>query len=104
MSAGAPIVAIELDQLEEDGLILAARLMDERCGGHVPVVSAQDFAIAVVRAFGHGQAVALNRAAGRRTCRVCGCWDLHACDDGCAWAGADICTACSRDTPSQKEH
>lgn len=98
MADETPIVAVELDAVESDALLLAARLMDELCGGPVPVVSATDYAVAVVRAFAAGQAVAINRAAERRTCRVCGCWDLHACDDGCAWAGADICTACHRDT------
>ena len=29
-----------------------------------------------------------------RTCRVCGCWELQACEGGCAWATADRCTAC----------
>ncbi|OJY68679.1 MAG: hypothetical protein BGP16_05435 [Sphingobium sp. 66-54] len=33
-----------------------------------------------------------------RLCRVCACSDLDACVDehgeGCAWAGADLCTAC----------
>lgn len=34
-----------------------------------------------------------------RTCRVCGCWELAACDEGCAWASADRCTACPADAP-----
>ncbi len=29
-----------------------------------------------------------------RTCRVCGCWELQACEAGCGWAAADRCTAC----------
>lgn len=104
MSAAAPIRAGQTDELEENGLLLAARLMEELCGGAVPVVSAQDFVAGVIRAFGHGQALAINLAAGRRTCRVCGCWDLHACDGGCAWAGEDICTACHPNGGEHKEH
>ncbi len=34
-----------------------------------------------------------------RTCRVCGCWELQACDGGCAWATADRCDACKADEP-----
>lgn len=103
-AAPKPARPVDVDQLEQDGLLLATRLMREHCGGAVPVVAASDFVVAVVQAFAHGQAVAINRLAGRRTCRVCGCWDLHACDDGCAWAGEDICTACQHDLPIAKEH
>ena len=35
-----------------------------------------------------------------RTCRVCGCWELLACEGGCAWASADRCTACPADAPA----
>lgn len=37
---------------------------------------------------------------GRRTCRVCGCWQLRACPGGCAWASADRCSACPSDAPA----
>jgi hypothetical protein len=30
-----------------------------------------------------------------RTCRACGCTDATACPGGCAWAEADLCTACA---------
>lgn len=30
-----------------------------------------------------------------RTCRVCGCTDLRACEGGCGWAEADLCTRCA---------
>lgn len=100
----APAVPRTAEEIQEDGLLLAARLMEELCGGAVPVVSAHDFVAGVIRAFGHGQALAVNLAAWRRTCRVCGCWDLHACDGGCAWAGDDICTACHPGGAETKEH
>jgi len=29
-----------------------------------------------------------------RTCRACGCWELQACEGGCAWLSADRCSAC----------
>ncbi|MDO9607263.1 MAG: hypothetical protein Q7J26_01960 [Brevundimonas sp.] len=29
-----------------------------------------------------------------RICRACGCWELHACESGCAWLSADRCSAC----------
>jgi hypothetical protein len=40
-------------------------------------------------------------------CIVCGCTDMAACPDGCAWAvvdracGVGVCTAC--DTPEARE-
>lgn len=33
-------------------------------------------------------------APGVRTCRRCGCTDEVACDDGCCWMGADLCSNC----------
>lgn len=29
-----------------------------------------------------------------RTCRVCGCTDMHACEGGCSWANANTCSRC----------
>lgn len=28
------------------------------------------------------------------TCRVCGCWEYNACEDGCSWVEPDLCSAC----------
>lgn len=42
-----------------------------------------------------GARVALNTAQGRRICRICGCWELEACEGGCAWVAEDLCDACS---------
>jgi hypothetical protein len=42
-----------------------------------------------------GVAVARNLALGRRTCRICGCWELAACEGGCCWIADDLCSACS---------
>jgi hypothetical protein len=32
--------------------------------------------------------------AGVRACRVCGCTDDAACEEGCSWVEADLCSAC----------
>jgi hypothetical protein len=32
-----------------------------------------------------------------RACRVCGCTEDHACDFGCWWVEADLCSACVPD-------
>lgn len=29
-----------------------------------------------------------------RRCRVCGCTDAEACDGGCEWVAADLCSEC----------
>jgi hypothetical protein len=31
---------------------------------------------------------------GLRSCRVCGCTNDFACDDGCYWVEADLCSTC----------
>jgi hypothetical protein len=33
-------------------------------------------------------------AVGIRACRVCGCTDNSACEEGCEWVGEDLCSAC----------
>ncbi len=48
----------------------------------------------VERAFGFGVEFATNNAQGRRTCRVCGCWEMRACDGACWWEEEDLCSAC----------
>jgi hypothetical protein len=35
-------------------------------------------------------------AGGEPVCRVCGCTDERACDGGCIWAEADLCSRCAR--------
>lgn len=30
-----------------------------------------------------------------RYCRVCGCSEHDACEGGCSWAGADLCSECA---------
>ena len=51
----------------------------------------------VERAFSAGQTVVWNQAHLRRTCRVCGCWELEACDSGCWWVSSDLCSSCGED-------
>lgn len=31
---------------------------------------------------------------GGRQCRACGCTDNDACEEGCSWVEADLCSAC----------
>lgn len=38
-----------------------------------------------------------------RACRVCGCTDFQACEGGCWWVAADLCSSCS-DAPSGDPH
>lgn len=51
--------------------------------------------------FGSGASYVRLSARGRRTveefenhCRRCGCTDTRACDGGCWWVEADLCSAC----------
>lgn len=40
---------------------------------------------------------------GARACRVCGCTDLWACDDGCFWVEPDLCSSCEGEpTPAER--
>lgn len=34
------------------------------------------------------------RIPGEPACAVCGCTQNNACDGGCEWVGADLCSAC----------
>lgn len=33
-----------------------------------------------------------------RTCRLCGCSDDRACEGGCSWVSADLCSRCAGPT------
>jgi hypothetical protein len=35
-----------------------------------------------------------------RRCRVCGCTDTYACEGGCHWVGADLCSECGFGGPA----
>lgn len=37
----------------------------------------------------------IDRGAGARHCRQCGCTDTYACPLGCAWAEVDLCSRCA---------
>lgn len=49
---------------------------------------------AIARAWMMGANVALNTFEGLRVCRICGCWQLQACQERCAWVAADLCSTC----------
>lgn len=38
----------------------------------------------------------LDREAGARSCRQCGCTDAYGCEEGCWWADFDLCSSCYR--------
>ncbi|MDP3853649.1 hypothetical protein [Phenylobacterium sp.] len=38
-----------------------------------------------------------NTALGRHICRICGCWEQEACEGGCVWIEADLCSSCASD-------
>lgn len=55
-----------------------------------------DLGVAVIlaEAWRMGATTALNVTRGRRTCRICGCWELNACGTGCWWVETDLCSSC----------
>lgn len=87
-----------------------ARLLEARLRRDVEVAPLVDvgpaaFMQAVTRAWDFAARLVVNRARGRRTCRICGCWEGDACvtmegqgaDRGltpCGWAADDLCNAC----------
>lgn len=73
------------------------RLVDRlnMAAGEKPVITYMDIAEAVGRAWMMGARVALNTVQGRGPCRICGCWELEACEGGCAWAEPGLCTVCA---------
>jgi hypothetical protein len=38
----------------------------------------------------------LTVARAERGCRVCGCTNTYACEGGCWWVEADLCSTCAR--------
>jgi len=74
-----------LDGLTEtDAKLLAGRIRREQLTG----------AEALAEAWLLGATAVVNVLAGRRTCRVCGCHDHAACEGGCSWVEADLCSTC----------
>jgi hypothetical protein len=35
-------------------------------------------------------------------CRVCGCTEDNACDEGCCWVEPDLCSACAMPGPAEE--
>lgn len=36
-----------------------------------------------------------------RACRVCGCTDCQACEGGCWWVAADLCSSCADNSSNE---
>lgn len=77
---------------------LSARLQREF--GHMPGGEGADMTLEQVNAmigaaWMMGARVVMNTIATRQPCRICGCWELEACEDGCSWAEVGLCTACA---------
>lgn len=89
-------MAANAQQTEErDAQLLAHRLLLDMGGVEVGAIRMEDLAELASRAWVMGATFARNGAIpGRRTCRICGCWEYAACEGGCAWAGPNICTSC----------
>lgn len=88
MGRAAPERALEAALLafkDGDETLLFARL-DGEYDGDVPAMLAAAWSL--------GAKVVVNMSAGRHVCRVCGCWELAACEDGCWWVEDDLCSAC----------
>lgn len=80
---------------ERDTQLLVHRLLLDMGGVDASAISIADLAELASRAWVMGATFAKNAAIpGRRTCRICGCWEYAACEGGCAWAGPNICTSC----------
>jgi hypothetical protein len=58
---------------------------------------AEDVAGAIAEAWRLGARMAMNAARGFHVCRICGCWELEACEGGCWWVEPDRCSACDPD-------
>jgi len=70
---------------EEDKPLLLTRLLAE-FDDETDEIAAAAWAMGA-RAF-------CNNALGRTICRVCGCWELQACEGGCSWVEPDLCSKC----------
>lgn len=68
----------------------------ERLKGRVFREAGGDADMALAHAWSLGAMVGANLTLGRHICRLCGCWELQACEGGCAWAEEDLCTSCVR--------
>jgi hypothetical protein len=45
-------------------------------------------------AWAHGQLTGQEVLTAAHACVICGCTDLRACDDGCAWIVPGLCSTC----------
>lgn len=66
----------------------AVRLEERLCAEHGVVIQM------LAAAWRMGATAYRNASAGRRICRICGCWELEACEPGCSWVAEDLCSVC----------
>ncbi len=80
-----------IDRPSRDDLRLLVRRATEETDDDPEIA----LALAIGQAWLLGARVAVNTALERSPCRVCGCWEMEACEDGCGWAELGLCTACA---------
>ena len=92
---------IESTSRAKDVAVLAMRLLVEVAGDPPPIAFGKEVVLDLEQlqqlaehAWTMGANVVRNTARRRRTCRICGCWELEACEGGCSWVGPDLCSAC----------
>ncbi|MFN4176459.1 hypothetical protein [Phenylobacterium sp.] len=66
----------------------------ERLGERLTAAHDGDTDAMLAEAWQMGARAVLNTLRGRAVCRICGCWELEACEGGCGWVEADRCSAC----------
>lgn len=67
----------------------------ERLGARLQAEFDGDTDAMLAAAWSMGARAYCNVTLGRHICRICGCWELEACDGGCWWAEDDLCSTCA---------
>jgi hypothetical protein len=93
---------LEAADRRQDLQALGARLLQEvlrerpvDVGAPTIVLNQEHLDLYAGRAWMMGATVVMNTSLGRYVCRICGCWELEACEMGCSWVADDLCSACA---------